>query len=154
MPGRNVLESISGTYAFEVPRNWKQAPTIFWLLPAWSSELETGMSHFFRSCPAWSSAWSSQSWDDNRIEGGNPGVTTGLKEAILEFFFWESLGAGSDAGQARPGFYAGQPAIGKKSCRSSPHTTTSTFWGGLDFIFSWYAGQAGLCRAGSPKLSA
>ena len=48
MPGRNVmLESISGTYAFEVPRNWKQAPTIFWLLPAWSSELETGMSHFF-----------------------------------------------------------------------------------------------------------
>ena len=25
-------------------------------------------------------------------------------------------------------------------CQSSPHTTTSTFWGGLDFIFSWYAG--------------
>ena len=48
MPGRNVmLESISGTYAFEVPRNWKQTLTIFWLLPAWSSELETGMSHFF-----------------------------------------------------------------------------------------------------------
>ena len=42
-----MLESISGTYAFEVPRNWKQTPTIFWLLPAWSSELETGMSHFF-----------------------------------------------------------------------------------------------------------
>ena len=41
MPGRNVmLESTSGTCAFEVPRNWKQAPTIFWLLPAWSSELE------------------------------------------------------------------------------------------------------------------
>ena len=38
MPGRNVmLESISGTYAFEVPRNWKQAPTIFWLVPVWSS---------------------------------------------------------------------------------------------------------------------
>ena len=32
-----MLESISGTCAFEVPRNWKQAPTIF----------ETGMSHFF-----------------------------------------------------------------------------------------------------------
>ena len=48
MPGRNVmLESTSGTCAFEVPWNWKQAPTIFWLLPAWSSELETGMSHFF-----------------------------------------------------------------------------------------------------------
>ena len=30
-----------------VPRNWKQTLTIFWLLPAWSSELETGMSHFF-----------------------------------------------------------------------------------------------------------
>ena len=25
----------------------------------------------------------------------NPGVTTGLKEAILEFFSWEPLGAGS-----------------------------------------------------------
>ena len=24
-----MLESISGTYAFEVPRNWKQAPPIF-----------------------------------------------------------------------------------------------------------------------------
>ena len=151
MPGRNVmLESTSGTCAFEVPRNWKQALTIFWLLPAWSSELETGMSHFFgvvlrgvaRGVP--------------RGVPLNPGVT-GLKEAILEFFSWESLGAGSDAGQARPGFYAGQlgpRAIGKKSCRSSPHTTTSTFWGGLDFNFSWYAGQAGLCRAGSPKLSA
>ena len=46
----------------------------------------------------------------------------------------------------------GLAAIGKKSCRSSPHTTTSIFWGGLDFIFPWYAGQAGLCRAGSPKL--
>ena len=78
MPGRNVmLESTSGTCAFEVPRNWKQAPTIFWLLPAWSSELETGMSHFFgvaspgvpRGVP--------------RGVPLNPGVTTGLKEAIL-----------------------------------------------------------------------
>ena len=70
MPGRNVmLESISGTYAFEVPRNWKQAPTIFWLLPAWSSELETGMSHFFGVAP--------------RGVPLNPGATTGLKEAIL-----------------------------------------------------------------------
>ena len=102
MPGRNVmLESTSGTCAFEVPRNWKQAPTIFWLLPAWSLELETGMSHFFgvalRGVP-------------RGVPCGvplNPGVT-GLKEAILEFFSWESLGAGSDAGQARPGFYAGQ----------------------------------------------
>ena len=80
MPGRNVmLESTSGTCAFEVPRNWKQAPTIFWLLPAWSSELETGMSHFFgvalRGVP-------------RGVPCGvplNPGVT-GLKEAILEFF--------------------------------------------------------------------
>ena len=56
-------------------------------------------------------------------------------------------------GRAMPGSW-GLAAIGKNSCRSSPHTTTSTFWGGLDFIFSWYAGQAGLCRAGSPKLSA
>ena len=100
-------------------RNWKQACPIF-------SEL-----------PAWSSAWSSpQSWgDNNRIEGGNPGVTTGLKEAILgprshwqkkraavlpltgglDFFPGKNpdLGAGSAggfyAGQvARPGFYAGQ----------------------------------------------
>ena len=38
MPGRNVmLESTSGTYAFEVPRNRKQALTIFWLVPVWSS---------------------------------------------------------------------------------------------------------------------
>ena len=32
-----MLENTSGTCVFEVPRNWKQAPTIFWLLPAWSS---------------------------------------------------------------------------------------------------------------------
>ena len=51
-------------------------------------------------------------------------------------------------GRAMPGSW-GLAAIGKKSCRSSPHTTTSTFWGGLDFIFPWYAGQAGLCRAGA-----
>ena len=137
MPGRNVmLESISGTYAFEVPRNWKQAPTIFWLLPAWSSELETGMSHFFGVAP-------------RGVPRGvplNPGVTTGLKEAILlrcragaagllcraagasqplakksvlqsspqgtGFFFLGRIPTlararqGSDAGQARPGFYA------------------------------------------------
>ena len=65
-----MLESTSGTCAFEVPRNWKQAPTIFWLLPAWSSELHVP---FFRSCP-------------RGVPRGvplNPGVTTGLKEAIL-----------------------------------------------------------------------
>ena len=92
-------------------RNWKQACPIF-------SEL-----------PAWSSAWSSpQSWGDNRIEGGNPGVTTGLKEAILQLkeailgprshwqkksvlqsshgrtgFFFSRARQGSDAGQARQG---------------------------------------------------
>ena len=71
MPGRNVmLESTSGTCAFEVPRNWKQAPTIFWF---W--EFGTGNRHvpFFRSCP-------------RGVPRGvpvNPGVTTGLKEAIL-----------------------------------------------------------------------
>ena len=115
MPGRNVmLESTSGTCAFEVPRtgnrhqpffggcprgvrNWKQACPFFSELPRVEFRVEfgTGNRHvpFFRSCPAWSSAWSSpQSWGDNRIEGGNPGVTTGLKEAILEFFSWESLG--------------------------------------------------------------
>ena len=59
-------------------------------------------------------------------------MTTGLKEAILEFFSWESLGAGSDAGQARPGFYAGQ--LGprshwqKKACCSPPPM------GGLEFF--------------------
>ena len=81
-----MLESISGTYAFEVPRNWKQTPTNHFLVAA-RVEFGTGNRHvpFFRSCPAWSSAWSSL----------NPGVTTGLKEAILEFFSWESLGAGS-----------------------------------------------------------
>ena len=69
-PGRNVmLESTSGTCAFEVPRNWKQAPTIFWLLPAWSKQA----CPIFSELPAWSSAWSSpQSWGDNRIEGGDP----------------------------------------------------------------------------------
>ena len=74
MPGRNVmLESISGTYAFEVPRNWKQAPTIFWLLPAWSSELETGMSHFFGVAP-------------RGVPRGvplNPGVTKKKRAAVL-----------------------------------------------------------------------
>ena len=35
MLGRNVmLENTSGTCVFEVPRNWKQVPTIFWLLVA------------------------------------------------------------------------------------------------------------------------
>ena len=103
-----MLESTSGTCAFEVPRtgnrhqpffggcprgvrNWKQACPFFSELPRVEFRVEfgTGNRHvpFFRSCPAWSSAWSSpQSWGDNRIEGGNPGVTTGLKEAILEFF--------------------------------------------------------------------
>ena len=141
-----------------------------------ASELETGTNHFlvaarvefgtgnrhvpfFRSCPTWSSAWSSawsspQSWGDNRIEGGNPGVTTGLKEAILEFFpcragaagllcraagasHWQKkaccsppptggleffsgknpdLGAGSNAGQARPGFYA------RRTTKPNPHS--------------------------------
>ena len=84
MPGRNVmLESISGTYAFEVPE--LETGTNHFLVAA-RVEFGTGNRHvpFFRSCPAWSSAWSSpQSWGDNRIEGGNPGVTTGLKEAIL-----------------------------------------------------------------------
>ena len=85
-----MLESISGTCAFEVPRNWKQ-------LPAWSSELETGMSHFFGVAP-------------RGVPRGvplNPGVTTGLKEAILEFFSWESLGAGSAGLRCRAGGAAG-----------------------------------------------
>ena len=38
------------------------------------------------------------------------------------------------AARAMPGSW-GLAAIGKKSCRSSPT-------GGLDFMFSWYAGQA------------
>ena len=67
-----MLENTSGTCAFEVPRNWKQAPTIFWLLPAWSSELETGVSHFFGVARV-----------EFRVVPLNPGVTTGLKEAIL-----------------------------------------------------------------------
>ena len=119
MPGRNVmLESTSGTCAFEVPRNWKQAPTIFWL------EFGTGNRHvpFFRSCPAWSSVWSSawsspQSWGDNRIEGGNPGVTTGLKEAILEFFPGNPLVQAPMPGRrgraSMPGSW-GLAAVGKK----------------------------------------
>ena len=73
-----MLESTSGTCPFE-------APTIFWWLPAWSSELETGIPFFselprvefrvefgtgnrhvpfFRSCPAWSSP---QSWAAGRL---------------------------------------------------------------------------------------
>ena len=74
MPGRSVmLESTSGTCAFEVPRNWKQAPTIF--LVAARVEFGTGNRHvpFFRSCP-------------RGVPRGvplNPGATTGLKEAIL-----------------------------------------------------------------------
>ena len=61
-------------------------------------------------------------------------MTTGLKEAILEFFSWESLGAGSDAGQARPGFYAGQ--LGphshwqKKACCSLPPREDWNFFPG------------------------
>ena len=89
-----MLESTSGTCAFEVPRtgnrhqpffggcprgvrNWKQACPFFPSCPAWSSawssELETGMSHFFGVAP-------------RGVPRGvplNPGVTTGLKEAIL-----------------------------------------------------------------------
>ena len=37
------------------------------------------------------------------------------------------LGAGSDAGRAMPGSW-GLAAIGKKSCRSSPRTTTGEDW--------------------------
>ena len=87
-----MLESTSGTCAFEVPRtgnrhqpffggcprgvrNWKQACPFFSELPRVEFRVEfgTGNRHvpFFRSCPAWSSAWSSQSWGDNRIEGGS-----------------------------------------------------------------------------------
>ena len=102
MPGRNVmLESTSGTCALELETGTNH------VLVAARVEFGTGNRHvpFFWSCPAWSSAWSSpQSWGDNRIEGGNPGVTTGLKEAILEFFPRNPLARawqGSDAGQAR-----------------------------------------------------
>ena len=80
-PGRNVLESISGTCAFEVPRTGNRHQPFFGCCPR-------GVRNWKQACPifsegAWSSAWSSQSWGDNRIEGGNPGVTTGLKEAVL-----------------------------------------------------------------------
>ena len=98
-------------------RNWKQACPIF-------SEL-----------PAWSSAWSSpQSSGDNRIEGGNPGVT--LKEAILGprshwqkksvlessrgrtgFFFPADLGAGSAGLRCRAGGAAHVEAI-RLRCRA------------------------------------
>ena len=49
------------------------SPTIFWLLPAWSSELETGMSHFFGHARVEFRVEFPQSWGD-RIEGGNPSI--------------------------------------------------------------------------------
>ena len=79
-----MLESTSGTCAFEVPptgnrhqpffggcprgvRNWKQAYPFFSELPRVEFCVEFGVA-------PWSSAWSSpQSWGDNRIEGGNLG---------------------------------------------------------------------------------
>ena len=143
-----MLESTSGTCAFEVPRtgnrhqpffggcprgvrNWKQACPFFSELPRVEFRVEfgTGNRHvpFFRSCPAWSSVWSSaQSWGDNRIEGGNPGVTTGLKEAILEFFSWESLGAGSAGLRCRAGAAGRQECgalgVGRASTWASPYS--------------------------------
>ena len=89
-----MLESTSGTCAFEAPRtgnrhqpffggcprgvrNWKQACPFFSELPRVEFRVEfgTGNRHvpFFRSCP-------------RGVPRGvplNPGVTTGLKEAIL-----------------------------------------------------------------------
>ena len=153
----------SGTCAFEVPRTGNRHQPF---LVAARVEFGTGNRHvpFFPSCPAWSSAWSSE------LEAGmshffgvaprgvprgvplNPGVTTGLKEAILEFFSWESLGAGWQgfyAGQARPGFYAGQ--LGPRShwqktaCCSSPPT------GGLE-VFSGKNPDLGAGRAGAAGL--
>ena len=41
-PGYDPYDSAG----WRVRRGWKQAPTIFWSLPAWRSELETGVSHF------------------------------------------------------------------------------------------------------------
>ena len=79
-------------------RNWKQACPIF-------SEL-----------PAWSSAWSSpRSWGDNRIEGGNPGVTTGLKESCSTGLRCRAGAAGllcRAAGASQP--------LAKKACCSPP----------------------------------
>ena len=106
LPGRNVmLESISGTYAFEAAgweapmlgRRGRVAQYDRHGVGFFASELETGTNHFlvaarvefgtgnrhhpfFGRCPRGSSAWSSPpSWGDNRIEGGKPGVTTGLR---------------------------------------------------------------------------
>ena len=90
MPGRNVmLESISGTCASEL-----ETDTNHFLVAA-RVEFGTGNRHvpFFRSCP-------------RGVPRGvplNPGATTGLKEAILEFFSWESLGAGSAGLRCRAG---------------------------------------------------
>ena len=84
MPGRNVLEKKAQVALVLSKCLGLETGTNHFLVAA-RVEFGTGNRHvpFFRSCPAWSSAWSSQSWGDNRIEGGNPGVTTGLKEAIL-----------------------------------------------------------------------
>ena len=132
MPGRNVLESTSGTCAFEVPRNWKQAPTIFWLLPAWSSELETGMSHFFGVAPRGVS----------RGVSLNPG-TTGLKEAILEFFSWESLGAGSAGLRCR----AGSPKLSDETTVSKKKSwEESRPW-------AWQGSDAGQARPGGRNVA-
>ena len=165
MPGRNVmLESISGTYAFEVPRNWKQTLTIFWSLPAWSSELETGMSHFFgvarvefrvefpgsaSTCPG-QVRRNFRQWSTGQLEKIRRGCRLRQPQ---HFFCWEEFTLararqGSDAGQARPGFYAGQlrprSHWQKKACCSPPPT------GGTG-IFSWEESRPwrGLrCRAG------
>ena len=83
-------------------------------------------------------------------------MTTGLKEAILEFFSWESLGAGSDAGQAGllcRAAGASQPLAKKSVLQSSPHGRTGIFFLGriptLGLAGLRCPGAAGrLCEAG------
>ena len=135
-----MLESISGTYAFGTGnrhqpffgccprgvRNWKQACPIFSELPAWSSELETGMSHFFgvarvefrvefpgsaSTCPG-QVRRNFRQWSTGQLEKIVAEVV-GLDDNLDIFLLgrihlgaWQA--AGSDAGQARPGGYARQ----------------------------------------------
>ena len=82
MPGRNVmLESISDKWhlCFRSASELETGTNHF--LVAARVEFGTGNRHvpFFRSCPAWSSAWSSpQSWGDKKKACCSP-PPTGLE---------------------------------------------------------------------------
>ena len=147
-------------------RNWKQACPIFSELPAWSSELETGMSHFFgvarvefrvefpgsaSTCPG-QVRRNFRQWSTGQLEK-NFAEVVGLDDNLDIFFAgknspWRGLGRAPMPGRrgraSMPGSW-GLAAIGKKKKACCSPT------GGLEF-FSWEESRPwrGLGRAPMP----